>query len=357
VGKASSHGRRGPVASKFKRNARWYVSFQDEMGRWRKKSVGTEQLADEFLRAHRHSRTVFATDPQPAVAYPFPAAAQDYLRRLSIYGKPASIKHATISIKHLSGSLDAADLNSIHSSVVDKYVLHRRREGVCDRTINGELIVLRAVLNHAVHTGQLKRVPFKVRLLKITKKLPKTLNPEQVEVLLRHADHRTRPILITALHTGFRSQELIALNWSDVDFHRRTIAVTAKPRIGFSPKAHVERANPMSQRLYEVLKEHKESLLHSTPDDPVFQMKAGVRWTARLTRVINRVFRDAALYSRAEKSGLHQCRKTYATTLLDSGVSIEAVRSLGGWASLGIVQTYVTSADRIKREAVEQLPF
>jgi site-specific recombinase XerD len=93
------------------------------------------------------------------------------------------------------------------------------------------------------------------------------------------------------------------------------------------------------------------------PSDPVFQMKAGVRWTTRLIQVINKLYREAGLYSRKEKSGLHQCRRTYATMLLDSGVSIEAVRSLGGWASLGIVQTYVTSSDRIKREAVERLPF
>jgi integrase len=133
--------------------------------------------------------------------------------------------------------------------------------------------------------------------------------------------------------------------------------VTAKPEVGFSPKAHVERVNPMSQSLSEVLGHHKEGLACASPGDPVFQMKAGFRWTARLIRVVNQVFKRAGLYSRADKSGLHQCRRTYATMLQDSGVSIEAVRSLGGWASIGIVQTYVTSADRIKRDAVEQLPF
>jgi integrase len=347
----------GSVASKFKRNSRWYVSYKDEHGTWRKKSLRTEERADSFLRSLEEPAATAPAEAPLVRSCSFSAAARDYMTRLSIYGRPASISHATVSVRHLQGILGAADLATLESSALDRYVLHRRSKGVVDRTINGELIVFRAIVNHAVETGALDSKPFRIRLLKITKKLPTTLTPEQVQTLLSHADHRTRPVLVTALHTGFRFQELISLNWSDVDFQRRTISVVAKPEIGFSPKAHVERSNPMSDRLLEVLKQHKKTLECAHPSDPVFQMKAGVRWTTRLIRVINELYRDAGLYSRKEKSGLHQCRRTYATTLLDSGVSIEAVRSLGGWASLGIVQNYVTSSDRAKRDAVERLPF
>ena len=88
----------------------------------------------------------------------FSAAAEDYLRRLSIYGKPASIKHSTISIRHLSRIFGTTDLCEVHPSVVDEYVVHRRDAGVAARTINGELIVLRAILNHAVQTDRLPKV-------------------------------------------------------------------------------------------------------------------------------------------------------------------------------------------------------
>jgi integrase len=345
------------VASKFKRNSRWYVSYKDEHGTWRKKSVHTEERADALLHSLEEQASTKPATVLLVRSCPFPSAARVYMTRLSIYGRPASISHATVSVKHLMGVFAETDLAGLQSSAIDQYVLYRRKKGVVDRTINGELIVFRAILNHAVETGALDSKPFKMRLLKITKKLPKALTPDQAQILLSHADHRTLPVLITALHTGFRFQELISLNWSDVDFQRRTISVTAKPEIGFSPKAHVERANPMSDRLVEVLKQHKRNLDYTRPGDPVFQMKAGVRWTTRLINVINALYRDAGLYSRKEKSGLHQCRRTYATTLLDSGVSIEAVRSLGGWASLGIVQNYVTSSDRVKRDAVERLPF
>jgi len=53
--------------------------------------------------------------------------------------------------------------------------------------------------------------------------------------------------------------------------------VTSKPEIGFAPKTHVERTNPMSQRLWSALQEHRSKLRHTRPQHPVFQMKAGVR--------------------------------------------------------------------------------
>ena len=47
--------------------------------------------------------------------------------------------------------------------------------------------------------------------------------------------------------------------------------------------------------------------------------------------------------------------RTFATRALGSGASIEAVRQLGGWSGLGVVQRYVTSDDQAKREAVERI--
>jgi len=344
------------VGSIFKRGDVFYVSFKDAAGRRVKRAAG-RNLAE----AQRQLEDVETRPPLPAGlpqgVYPFTLAAKDYLRRLSIYGRPASIKNSGIAVKHLLGSFGSRDVNRLRSADLDTYILTRRDAGVKDRTINTELIVFRAVLNHAVHTENIPKLPVRVRLLKITKTLPKALSPEQVERLLNAADHRTKPVILTALYTGFRFQELISLNWSDVDFERRTISVTSKPEIGFAPKTHVERTNPMSHRLWSALQEHRSNLKHTRPQHPVFQMKAGVRWTPRLIRVIRDVFETAGLYRKEDKSGLHQCRRTFATNLLDKGVSIETTRQLGGWASVVMVQTYATTADRAKREAVEQLPF
>ena len=45
--------------------------------------------------------------------------------------------------------------------------------------------------------------------------------------LLDQCDARLTPVVVTALHTGFRKSELLALTWEDVDFTRRSITVRA----------------------------------------------------------------------------------------------------------------------------------
>jgi hypothetical protein len=165
------------VASKFKRNSRWYVSYKDEHGTWRKKSVHTEERADALLQSLDGQASTKPATASLVRSCPFPSAARVYMTRLSIYGRPASIKHATVSVKHLLGVFPDADLANLQSSAIDQYVLYRRNKGVVDRTINGELIVFRAIVNHAVEAGAIDSKPFKMRLLKITKKLPKAHHP------------------------------------------------------------------------------------------------------------------------------------------------------------------------------------
>jgi integrase len=45
--------------------------------------------------------------------------------------------------------------------------------------------------------------------------------------LLTHGSEPLRPIIITALNTGLRRSELLALTWDDVDFERGWMTVRA----------------------------------------------------------------------------------------------------------------------------------
>ena len=61
--------------------------------------------------------------------------------------------------------------------------------GVRDKTINGDLIILRAVLNHAVAAGLLPELLFKIRLLKVAKKRQRKVFSREE---LRQAPERAR---------------------------------------------------------------------------------------------------------------------------------------------------------------------
>ncbi len=53
------------------------------------------------------------------------------------------------------------------------------------------------------------------------------LTPEEETQLLAHCGPQLKPLVITALHTGFRASELLSITWEDVDFSQRVMTVRA----------------------------------------------------------------------------------------------------------------------------------
>jgi integrase len=75
------------------------------------------------------------------------------------------------------------------------------------------------------------------------------LSHDEESCLLANCNPQLRPIVLTALHTGFRKSALLSLTWDDVDFHRRVITVQAA-----SAKNGEARSVPMNDVLTMTLK-------------------------------------------------------------------------------------------------------
>jgi integrase len=59
--------------------------------------------------------------------------------------------------------------------------------------------------------------------------------------------------------TGFREQAVVYLFWSDINLDLRTIRITSKREIGFSPKRYEEREVPITAQLVDILARHPGS--------------------------------------------------------------------------------------------------
>ena len=95
-------------------------------------------------------------------------------------------------------------------------------------------------------------------------KQPEILTQKQISQLLRlskELKHPWHPIWFAAIHTGARSGELYALNWTDVDFENRRIFINksySKRTNSIGPtKAGYWREVPINSELMKFLKELK----------------------------------------------------------------------------------------------------
>jgi integrase len=146
---------------------------------------------------------------------------------------------------------------------------------------------------------------------------PQIYNEDELAAFFRHCKQFHLAVFKTYLMAGLRKQELENLEWTDVDFKAGTISVS--PKDGFDPKDWEQRTIEVPDELLHILKSlpRKNRLVfantrdntytHGWDDCAVIGKKAGIAGRTRTSSV-----------------------RTYATTLLHSGVDLKTVQKLLG---------------------------
>jgi integrase len=94
--------------------------------------------------------------------------------------------------------------------------------------------------------------------------------PEDLEALFRSCNPEERIRYLFFLLTGERDKEVRYTSWSDIDFNRKRVRVTAKKQLGFKPKDKEEREIPVPASLLDALREYKARQTGFNRNDLVF---------------------------------------------------------------------------------------
>ena len=205
----------------------------------------------------------------------------------------------------------------------------------------------------------------------LKKKIPQAIPPADFRTLLTAADEVDAgkrhpvvgPILRVAYVTGLRHQELLHLDWADVDLANLLVHARAKPDEDFLPKSHCERDVPIPAWLAPCLADYRQKLRRAGDRDPVFQptrrnpRRAGrhpLRWFD-VCGPVRQAFEAAGLSGPGRPSGLHALRHSYCTNLVRSGADVEQLRALAGHSSIVVSQRYLWSDSESRRAAAEAM--
>lgn len=123
------------------------------------------------------------------------------------------------------GSTRLRDLQPIR---IEKYLNSKKEAGVGDRTCQLIYSTLHTALAAAVKKGLIGRNPMaavdKPRVRNPKKKV--VLSPEEIQRLMIQANqHRNAVLYHLALVTGMRQGELLALQWSDIDWQKSRLQI------------------------------------------------------------------------------------------------------------------------------------
>lgn len=202
---------------------------------------------------------------------------------------------------------------------------------------------------------------------------------EQTSFIGSLGKNRNRVLFLTALGTGMRLGELLALKWSEVDFEDNCIRVNkAISRLSkvskdgsrtwsileHTPKTKSSiRTIPLPSKLAEELKIHKkqqslERLKHGElyqNNNLVFCTELGNYID---TRNLTRSYARALSKVNLEHRKFHAMRHTYATRLFESNVPIKTVQTLLGHKDIATTMNIYTHVmPEKKTDEVQKLNF
>jgi len=172
--------------------------------------------------------------------------------------------------RHVLPRLGHRRLQLITTDDLAALVAELRAKGLSPWTINGLLVPLSCVFSFAVRRSYIATNP--LRHLHPDERPHPRLSDQRVLTraelarLLHATPPRYQPLLATAIATGMRFSEVLALSWADVDFAAGVIHVRyqlARGRRGLPPRrvAPKTRASvreiPLLPQLAAVLRQHK----------------------------------------------------------------------------------------------------
>ncbi len=250
------------------------------------------------------------------------------------------------ALNNLSHIVGDVPLNTITAHHWDLYKIERLKTRNCNAsskepisyiapiTINIELKNLRASFNTALRWNYIQSNPFsRQKLCFVNEQSPVFFTREDFKEFMKCIEEGWfKEIVIFATLTGMRRGEIINLRWSDIDLQRKTIAIQSNPT--FRTKQGKHRTIPLNETAVYILQQKAKKLF----SDYVFTFNGKQINFETLTHK----FKDKVILSKLDNQKLHfhSLRHTFASWLVQDGVSIYAVKELLGHSDVKTTQVY-----------------
>ena len=241
-------------------------------------------------------------------------------------------------------------LNVTHQHV-RTWIVSLMDDGIEARTINRKISSLRSFYKFLQREDLIGNSPMiYVRAPKIPKRLPIVITEQKMDIFLDAQDVfsndfqgiRDRLIVELLYGTGMRLSELVNLSDHDINRYEQQIKVLGK--------RNKERIIPISKSLTKLIGDYQLQKLNQnfdTKSSALIVTNQGNKVYAKfIYRTVNLVL---SFISTHDKKSPHILRHSFATSLLNRGADLNAIKELLGHSSLAATQVYThNSVEKLK---------
>lgn len=315
----------------YKRGGTWWLRYSDGFGKIVRTSAKTSNFKEaETELINRKKAVREGKDPEPVKRipnHPFSHLAGEYLKWCERQRAFRSKRSLILQLADVFGNVP---LRLINTRLVEQFQTERIQKGNKPATVNR----LIAALKHSINKGYewemlpeetLKRVR-QVRLLEENNRRLRFLSKEECKALIASCDVHLKPIVVTALNTGTRKEEVLSLQWEKHIDLRHGFITLDKTKNG------ERREIPINETLRTTLQEVTRRL-----DIPFafFDPSTGKRY-----KDVKRSFKTAVRRAGIKDFKFHDLRHTFASHLVMAGVDLTTVSKLLGHKTLTMTLRY-----------------
>lgn len=243
------------------------------------------------------------------------------------------------------------NLTAVQATHVRSFMVHLLDNKNTESTVKTKLSTLRSFYKHLLREQAIKVSPMAlIKAPKVPKRLPVFIEEAKMDALLDNQDYfstdfagqRDKLILELLFGTGIRLAELLTLKESDINFYENAIKVLGK--------RSKERIVPLHRALVEQIKSYLELKSLQNFDNKSEALIVTPTGAPAYPKMVYRVVKSYLTFiSTQDKKSPHVLRHSFASSLLNKGADLNAIKELLGHASLAATQVYThNSIERLK---------
>ena len=325
----------------------WYVRLYVN-GRRIRKTTGTDnkRLAEDIyakMKLDIREGRFFQKDQGNKRT--FKDMAEKYMAEYAIKKAPDTITRDETSLKHLLPVFGSVYLAQITPAQIASYKTQRSNEGASPKSVNHELGFCKHAFNLAIREWVwVKDNPFaKVSAEKLPQPRVRYLTREEFERLYQACSDRLKPIVLIAVNTGMRQDNVLSLTWQQVDLNRGIIMLEHTKN---GERLGLPMNEPVKRLLTELSKVRHISSAY------VFHTSTGSKLSRRAIGI--------SFHRICEKAGIqdfrfHDLRHTFASWLVQGGIDLYRVQRLLGHKTGEMTRRYAHLAPDNLRTAINSL--
>jgi integrase len=324
------------MGSVFLRGESWVIEYKVPNGKIKRETIGktgiaTKAMAKQILQEKERQVKLGQYDMLEAVSPTFDEISAEYLHHQEYVKQITSHSRSAQAVSHFLKLFGAKRLNEISASDIDIFKQRRLDDGVKLNTIVRDLVVIRHLFNYAYSRKKFfgRNPVSESGLPQVNDIKERVLSISEQEELLKHCSPELADIIMLALNTGMRRDEVLFLEWVWIDLKEGYINLPHT-----HSKSKKSRKVPINSVIRKILLERK---LQSDGAEYVFHI-SDTRSGARTW--LQRAFRYACKQAGIEGLRFHDLRHTAATRLVEANIPLPAVAELLGHSSIRMTERY-----------------